>query len=784
MQKILVLAANPKNTSPLRLNEELREIKEGMRQAGERQQFLIESAEAVRTRDIHRSILNVKPNIIHFSGHGSGEQGLVFEDETGNAKLVDAAALARLFKLFASDVKCIVLNACYSETQAEAIAQHIDYVIGMSQAIGDKAAIEFTVGFYDALGAGRSIEFAYELGCSVIQIAGISESLTPKLLTKKQLNLQPSNQTLPSFSESDGSGQRVTVYKPPFPSDNLSSDRGGDYTQPEIVQSPQTDDLSSDRNEQEAQRVQQYENNLRRYEQQLSQALKAGYPLDEFVRNGLKKFQQSLEIRDEDVVPIEQRLLTPKQAEYERQQEAIKQEQEAQRVQRQREKLEYENNLRRYEQELSVALKAGYPLDEFVRNRFKEFQQSKGISDEDVKRIEQPVLAEAEAKYQEKLQTEAAERQRQLKLLELEAETQRQSERQQQQEKKSIRGDDLRLDLKLSFQEAAFGTDKEIRISHLENCNACKDNSSQRNLWNKCSVCNGEELVQVTKLLKISIPAGVDNGTRLRISQEGDAGRNGGTAGDLYVYLFFDQDDELTRSNEDILSSLVITTSQAATGCQMDIPTIDGSVCLTIPPGTKDGATLRLRNRGVPRLGNPSIRGNHLVTILVREFGVDQNDLSSDHNVDYTRLRDLLKAGNWKDADYETYLVMLKAVGRKGGDWIRDEELLNFPCTDLRTIDSLWVKYSNGRFGFSVQKKIYLEVGGIPDGEYHEEAWKKFGDHVGWRKGWWMNKEWINFNEVVFDTSAPRGHLPRAWAWEYLLKPAGVLFSRIETCKL
>ncbi|MEC4819688.1 MAG: GUN4 domain-containing protein [Scytonema sp. PMC 1069.18] len=133
------------------------------------------------------------------------------------------------------------------------------------------------------------------------------------------------------------------------------------------------------------------------------------------------------------------------------------------------------------------------------------------------------------------------------------------------------------------------------------------------------------------------------------------------------------------------------------------------------------------------------------------------DDLSSDRNVDYTRLRDFLKAGQWKEADYETYLVMLQVVGREKGDWISDEELLSFPCTDLRTIDHLWVKYSNGRFGFSVQKQIYLDVGGIPDGKYYEEAWKKFGDRVGWR----VKESWIfGYSDATYDTTAPVGHLP------------------------
>lgn len=96
-----------------------------------------------------------------------------------------AEALAGLFELFANHVKCVLLNACYSKVQPEAIAQHIDYVIGMSQEIGDRAVIEFTVGFYDALGSGNSIEFAYKLGCSRIRIAGISGVPTPELFTKK-----------------------------------------------------------------------------------------------------------------------------------------------------------------------------------------------------------------------------------------------------------------------------------------------------------------------------------------------------------------------------------------------------------------------------------------------------------------------------------------------------------------------------------------------------------------------------------------------------------------------
>jgi hypothetical protein len=187
MKRILLLSANPKNTAQLRVDDEMREIKEGLWRSKQREQFVIETWQAVQYRDIRRAILDVEPNIVHFSGHGAGEDGLVFEDETGQLKLVQAEALARLFELFADQIECVVLNACYSEVQAKAIAKHIPYVVGMKEVIRDKAAIEFSIGFYDALGAGRTVEFAYKVGCNSIEIAGIPEHLTPQLLSNSDI---------------------------------------------------------------------------------------------------------------------------------------------------------------------------------------------------------------------------------------------------------------------------------------------------------------------------------------------------------------------------------------------------------------------------------------------------------------------------------------------------------------------------------------------------------------------------------------------------------------------
>ncbi|MEW6730754.1 MAG: CHAT domain-containing protein [Acidobacteriota bacterium] len=177
---ILFLSADPTDASYLRLGEEFREIQEKLKLAKLRERFILELPQlSIRPTDIGQALLDTQPQIVHFSGHGISTGALCFEDQIGETHLVQADALAALFEQFANQIECVLLNACYSKIQAQAIAKHIEYVIGMNQAISDKAAIAFTVGFYQALGAGRSIEDAYKLGCVQIRLQGISEHLTP-----------------------------------------------------------------------------------------------------------------------------------------------------------------------------------------------------------------------------------------------------------------------------------------------------------------------------------------------------------------------------------------------------------------------------------------------------------------------------------------------------------------------------------------------------------------------------------------------------------------------------
>jgi|LakMenE18May11ns_1017448.scaffolds.fasta_scaffold9829964_2 hypothetical protein len=183
---VLFISADPSDAVRLRLGQELREIRDNLQRSKERDNFLLESRESVRPGDITQAIFDVEPQIVHFSGHGMSTGELCFENLEGKTQSVQPDALANLFKLVSKQVGCVVLNACYSEIQARAIAEHIPFVIGMNQAIGDKAAIAFAVGFYKALGAGRPFEDAYKFACVEIQLQSIPEHLTPVLKLRSE----------------------------------------------------------------------------------------------------------------------------------------------------------------------------------------------------------------------------------------------------------------------------------------------------------------------------------------------------------------------------------------------------------------------------------------------------------------------------------------------------------------------------------------------------------------------------------------------------------------------
>ena len=220
-------------------------------------------------------------------------------------------------------------------------------------------------------------------------------------------------------------------------------------------------------------------------------------------------------------------------------------------------------------------------------------------------------------------------------------------------------GGDLRFDLNIDFKDAVFGQQREIKIPHLEKCEVCKGtgskpgtgpttcttcggngqvrratrtpfgnftqvaecpscNGSGQIISDPCSNCGGNGVKQVRKKLRINIPAGVDTGTKLRVSGEGDVGLKGGPPGDLYVFIKVKNDSKLKREGVTIYSQITVSYLQAILGDTVEIITVDGKVNLTIPSGTQPNSTLSLEGKGVPRLGNPVARGNHEVVVKVK----------------------------------------------------------------------------------------------------------------------------------------------------------------------
>jgi hypothetical protein len=168
--KILFLAANPTGTTQLALDEEIRAIDAKIRGAEHRDRLDLKSHWAVRLDDLSGILLRHKPQVVHFSGHGAKTGAIALVGSNGQAKEVPPKALAGLFRVLKDNVRVVVLNACYSETQAKSIVKEIDCAVGMSDPIDDDHAIAFAAEFYQALAFGRTVQEAFDLG--VVRLLG------------------------------------------------------------------------------------------------------------------------------------------------------------------------------------------------------------------------------------------------------------------------------------------------------------------------------------------------------------------------------------------------------------------------------------------------------------------------------------------------------------------------------------------------------------------------------------------------------------------------------------
>ncbi len=248
------------------------------------------------------------------------------------------------------------------------------------------------------------------------------------------------------------------------------------------------------------------------------------------------------------------------------------------------------------------------------------------------------------------------------------------------------RGADLRYDLRLSFEEAAFGTEKQLRIPRLENCETCKGSGAAdgskpvtcsacaghgqvrytqgfftvarpcpqckgegRTISSPCAKCGGDGRKEQQRKLDVKIPAGVDTGARLRLTGEGEHGRRGGGAGDLYVVMVVEDHETFQRDGFDVLSELSVPYTQAVLGASVEVETLHGGVQLDIPSGTSPGKVFRLKNQGIDRLGRNG-KGDHIVRL---DIAVPQPSSLPQEELDLLRQLAKLQGTSVKEGVFE-----------------------------------------------------------------------------------------------------------------------------------
>ncbi|MBD3354298.1 MAG: CHAT domain-containing protein [Candidatus Lokiarchaeota archaeon] len=214
--KVLVVFANPRDTSQLRVGEEDRAIRQSIKLSHCRDSISLTMCHATTIHDLRRALLNEDYQIVHISGHGIGA-GLILENELGEKQIVPQQALAGLLRAYSPPIKCVVLNACYSVSQGQLTSLGVPFTIAMDGAISDKAAIEFSRGFYDAVGAGRDIDFAYKEGCRTVRLAAPGTQFVSQILKDSSQPESSYNRLAPTHRQSDIFAVRPLLASLPIP---------------------------------------------------------------------------------------------------------------------------------------------------------------------------------------------------------------------------------------------------------------------------------------------------------------------------------------------------------------------------------------------------------------------------------------------------------------------------------------------------------------------------------------------------------------------------------------
>ena len=479
------------------------------------------------------------------------------------------------------------------------------------------------------------------------------------------------------------------------------------------------------------------------YKEAFAEAVEQEYPITERLLNELKDLEDVLGLEDQDIAKIKREIIAEKEAQYQSRQEFQQQERE-----------EYENKLQQYEREFSKAVEQKYPLSNSARNQINNLQQSLGIRAEDITRIEQPILA---AKYQEKLKEEEAERQRKQ-----EAERSRQLELQKQQEQKKYENK-----LQQYKQEFSRVIQKEYPVDeYVRN----KLKSFQQSLGLRDE--DVEQIEQPLIVVKESEYQQRLEAERLKREEK--------------ERLRQQQQENITSQPQprqsEILSSKKARRSVLLGSAALGLVLIFSAFLLNPTPSPDSSDTApKLLSDSQSLTVQPSQQTN-------LETPSKPTLISATTGVDYGRLQKLLETGKWEQADQETTRAMLQAAGREKESWLRTEDINKFSCEDLGIIDQLWLEFSNGKFGLSVQKDIYHNLG---QARSLNERGLNFGARVGWNGA-------LTYYDLTFNLNAPKGQLPSVAGWSgiggawlengYVSRGAyGYVFSleqRLEICNI
>lgn len=232
--RILFLSSNPWTTSRILVDEEMREIFEKLQEGPYRDNFELHRHTAIRAIDLQRLLMMHEPHIVHFSGHGSKKHKIILGGKPGRGKQVDRDGLAKMFALYRSHLRLVVLNACFTKTQAKSLSQVIDYSVGAGKGIGDKEGVAFAGAFYRALGFGKSVKDAFESAKAEVALTRMPRTKGIELFLRKGVEetdsfpVFQSNARNHSVKNFHGDARRRARVR--------SSTRSGTSTPPEIAQ--------------------------------------------------------------------------------------------------------------------------------------------------------------------------------------------------------------------------------------------------------------------------------------------------------------------------------------------------------------------------------------------------------------------------------------------------------------------------------------------------------------------------------------------------------------------